>query len=216
MRREVGDDFHFQAKISAIEHDNVLNPFAKAGNTLEDSIQVCKWMEEAGIDAIHVSTGSLFPHPLNPIGDFPFEHAVRGYPVLLPSGVDTHRNYSFFRRRWLRPLFRLIWNRLKRGVAIEGVSVDEASAIKKAVKVPVIVTGGFQRASYIRQVLENEDCDAVSIARSLIANNDLVKIFAAGQDMPDRPCTHCNKCLVYAGPTLWGVTKSRASAAMTP
>jgi 2,4-dienoyl-CoA reductase (NADPH2) len=76
--------------------------------------------------------------------------------------------------------------------------VEEARAIKKAVKIPVIVTGGFQRASFIRQVLENEDCDAVSIARGLIANNDLVKIYGSGQDMPDRPCTHCNKCLVYA------------------
>jgi 2,4-dienoyl-CoA reductase (NADPH2) len=198
VRKEVGDNFHFQAKISAIERDNVINPFSKAGNTLEDSIQVCKWLEQAGIDAIHVSAGSLFPHPLNPIGGFPFEHSVRSYPAVLPWGVDTHRNYAFFRRRWLRPLFLMLWNRTKRGVPIEGVSVEEARAIKKAVKIPVIVTGGFQRASFIRQVLENEDCDAVSIARALIANNDLVKIYANGQDMPDRPCTHCNKCLVYA------------------
>ena len=198
IRKEVGDDYHFQVKISAVDHDNVINPFAKAGNTLEDSIQVCKWMEEAGIDAVHVSTGSLFPHPLNPIGGFPLEHATRAYPVFLPSGVDTHRNYAFFRRRWLRPLFKLFWNRLSRRVAIEGVSVDEARAIKKAVTIPVIVTGGFQRASYVRRVLENEDCDAVSIGRALIANNDLVEQFAAGKEVPERPCTHCNKCLVYA------------------
>ncbi len=198
VRKEVGNDYHFQVKISAVDHDNVIIPFRRAGNTLEDSIQVCKWMEEAGIDAIHVSVGSLFPHPLNPIGGFPFEHAVRAYPVLLPWGVDTHRNYNFFRRRWLRPLFRLLWGRVARGVAIEGVSVDAARAIKKAVSIPVIVTGGFQRASFIREVLERGDCDGVSIARALIANNDLVKMFAAGKDMPDRPCTHCNKCLVYA------------------
>jgi 2,4-dienoyl-CoA reductase (NADPH2) len=78
------------------------------------------------------------------------------------------------------------------------VSVGAASAIKKAVGIPVIVTGGFQRASYIREVLERGDCDGVSIARALIANNDLVKMFAAGKDMPDSPCTHCNKCLLYA------------------
>ena len=39
-------------------------------------------------------------------------------------------------------------------------------------------------------------CDVVSIARSLIANNDLVKIWASGKDVPDRPCTYCNKCLL--------------------
>jgi 2,4-dienoyl-CoA reductase (NADPH2) len=29
----------------------------------------------------------------------------------------------------------------------------------------------------------------------LIANNDLVEIFARGQDRADRPCTYCNRCL---------------------
>ena len=31
-------------------------------------MQVCRWLEEAGADAIHVSAGSTFPHPLNPAG----------------------------------------------------------------------------------------------------------------------------------------------------
>ena len=29
-----------------------------------------------------------------------------------------------------------------------------------------------------------------------MANNDLVKQFAAGRDRAERPCTYCNKCLV--------------------
>ena len=48
----------------------------------------------------------------------------------------------------------------------------------------------------IRQAIQEGSCDAVTIARALIANNDLVKIFEAGIDRPLRPCTHCNKCLV--------------------
>ena len=39
------------------------------------------------------------------------------------------------------------------------------------------------------------DCDAVTIARPLVANNDLVRIFEAGRDEPPKPCTYCNKCL---------------------
>jgi 2,4-dienoyl-CoA reductase-like NADH-dependent reductase (Old Yellow Enzyme family) len=35
-------------------------------------------------------------------------------------------------------------------------------------------------------------------SRSLVANNDLVKQFAAGADRPAVPCTYCNKCLVNA------------------
>ena len=60
-----------------------------------------------------------------------------------------------------------------------------------------ICTGGFQTASVIRDAIERGDCDAVSIARPLVANNDLVKQFAAGRDRAEQPCTYCNKCLVH-------------------
>ena len=37
-----------------------------SGNTVDESVKVCQWLVEAGVDAIHVSTGSFFPHPRNP------------------------------------------------------------------------------------------------------------------------------------------------------
>ena len=42
-----------------------------SGNTIDDSLQVCQWLVEAGVDAIHVSVGSFFPHPRNPAGGPP-------------------------------------------------------------------------------------------------------------------------------------------------
>ena len=50
----------------------------------------------------------------------------------------------------------------------------------------------------IREAIRQQFCDAVTIARPLIANNDLVQQFAAGMGRPARPCTYCNKCLVNA------------------
>jgi 2,4-dienoyl-CoA reductase (NADPH2) len=35
------------------------------------------------------------------------------------------------------------------------------------------------------------------MARTLVANNDLVRQFAAGRDQAPEPCTYCNKCLVH-------------------
>lgn len=197
VRRQVGDDFHFQIKISAVDHNNALAFWEKKGNTLEDSIQVSKWVEEAGADAIHVSTGSTFPHPLNPPGPFPLEHVARTYGGMLPSGIYAFRNYLLFRYKLLRPIFRFLWNRTKPDV-IEGISVNDAREIKKHVKIPVLCTGGFQTASFIRRVINEGYCDGVAIARPLVANNDLVKVFASGKDLPDKPCTYCNKCLVHA------------------
>jgi 2,4-dienoyl-CoA reductase-like NADH-dependent reductase (Old Yellow Enzyme family) len=197
VRKEVGPDFHFQVKISAVDHNNALAFWEKKGNTMEDSIQVCKWVEEAGADCIHVSTGSTFPHPLNPPGPFPIEHAARVYGGMIHSGIVAFRNFLLFRYRLLRPIFTLLWNRTKPDI-IEGISVDDAREIKKHVTVPVLCTGGFQTASYIRKVISEGYCDGVAIARPLVANNDLVKIYASGKDVPDKPCTYCNKCAVHA------------------
>jgi 2,4-dienoyl-CoA reductase (NADPH2) len=196
IRSEVGDDFHLQVKISAVDHNNAVIFWEKRGNTLEESIEICKWVEQAGADAIHVSTGSMFPHPRNPAGGLPVDIAAETYDTMLSSGLYTFRNYLLARYALLRPIFRFLWNRTTKCTPVEGMNVDEASAIKRQVSIPVLCTGGFQTASVIRRVIEEGHCDGVTIARSLIANPDLVKTFAAGHDRPEKPCTYCNKCLV--------------------
>jgi 2,4-dienoyl-CoA reductase-like NADH-dependent reductase (Old Yellow Enzyme family) len=115
IRKHTGPDFHLQMKINAYDHDNVItiNPFAKQGNDLEDTIRICRWLEADGVDAFHISLGSLFPHPLNPpspLGEagFPLEFAARSYGAMLPSGKDTFRNYLLFRYPLLRPIFHFI------------------------------------------------------------------------------------------------------------
>ena len=70
IQREAGRDFHLQVKMSAVDHGNAIFPWAAKGNTLKESIQVFQWAEQAGVHAVHVSTGSFFPHPRNPAGDF--------------------------------------------------------------------------------------------------------------------------------------------------
>ena len=194
IRAEAGRDFHLQVKISATEHNDIL-PWLPAGNTVEDSIQVARWLEAADVDAIHVSTGSLFPHPRNPAGDMPVEALARTYDTLASSGRKTLRNLLFFRTPGVRRLFRWFWVH-NRGPVIEGINLADSRTIKQAVGIPVICTGGFQTASVIRAAITGGSCDAVSIARPLVANNDLVELFAQGHDRAPRPCTYCNKCLV--------------------
>jgi 2,4-dienoyl-CoA reductase-like NADH-dependent reductase (Old Yellow Enzyme family) len=197
IRAEVGRDFHLQVKLSAVDRNNVI-PWEGRGNTLDDTVQVARWCEAAGADAIHVSTGSLFPHPLNPPGDLSLETLAVTYDSMISSGVHGFRNYLMFRYPLLRPIFRWLWFRIRSGLPIEGISLDEARAIKAAVSIPVISTGGYQSASFVRNALASGDIDGVSIARPLVANNDLVHQWAAGRDRPERPCTYCNKCLVNA------------------
>ncbi len=194
IRSEVGDDFHLQVKISAVEHNNASLPWDKPGNTLEDSIQVCRWLEEAGVDAIHVSTGSTFPHPYNPAGKFDLKEAAAAYSHLLTSGKHTLRNYLGMRVFPVNQFVKGRWNNPGKQQT-EGALLPESAAIKRAVSVPVVCTGGFQQASMIRNAITSKMCDAVTIGRPLVANNDLVLQFKAGRDRPVVPCTFCNSCL---------------------
>ena len=196
IRDEVGPDFHLQVKFNGVDHHDALQPWLPAGNTLEESIQVAQWLERDGADALHISTGSFFPHPLNPPGSFPAD-AAASYDTMLSSGTHALRNYVLF--RFLKPVSNALWQRtsLDRGVPVEGVSLEDARRIRGAVTIPVISTGGYQRASVIREAITSGGCDAVSIARPLLANPDLPLLFRRGLDEAPRPCTYCNRCLVH-------------------
>lgn len=195
IREEVGRDYHFQVKITGVDHHDALEPWLPKGNTIEDTIQVARWLEQDQVDAINVSIGSYFPHPLNPPGPFPTHEAVQNYDAMLSSGKYTIRNYIAF--RYLPKLTQAIWDRtsLERGVPIQGVSLADARAIKAAVSIPVLNTGGYQNASFIREAIQSGSCDAVAIGRPLLANPDLPLMFAQGLDEAPKPCTYCNACL---------------------
>jgi len=195
IRMRCGRDFHLQMKISATENNNAMSIGEPRGNTIQDSVQVCKWLEAEGVDAIHVSGGSFFPHPRNPPGDLPIEDFVRVYDSMISSGKNTLRNFLLLKNDVTGKLFHDRWLK-ERGNVIEGLNLPDAAAIKKAVSIPVICTGGFQTASLMRQAIESAQCDAISMARTLIANPELPKMFADGLDRPPVPCTYCNKCLV--------------------
>lgn len=206
MRKEVGPGFFLMVKLGPVDHHNAVTFWEPRGNTLQDGIQIAKWIEEAGADAIHVSTGSMFPHPRNPAGPMPYEVGALTYQSMIASGTHTFRNYILFRYRLLRPLLRLLWSRTQDFLApdgtadpdkVEGLNLPDARAIKEAVGIPVVCTGGFQRARRIAAALRAGDCDAVSIARPLLANPNLPRDFLEGWDGPVKPpCSYCNRCLL--------------------
>ena len=193
IRAEVGGDFHLQVKISAREDGNAFLPWLKRGNSLDDAVQVARWLEAAGADAIHVSAGTTFPHPRNPAGGLPLKEVWANYDGLISSGRYVFRNYLLYRTPLVRTIMQRRWE--TPADRVEAALLPEARAVKASVSVPVICTGGFQTLSVVEGALERGDCDAVTIARSLLANPDLVELWRAGHDRPPRPCSYCNKCL---------------------
>jgi hypothetical protein len=149
-------------------------------------------------------------HIYAPSGD-PYQPVFEGWTIVsalaaitehvelgLFVGANTFRNLLLFHNNLTAEIFRKQWlDACPPKDQIEGLTLPDARVIKQAVPVPVICTGGFQTASVIRKAILDGDCDGVSMARPLVANNDLVKQFAAGKDRADKPCTYCNKCLVH-------------------
>ena len=70
-------------------------------------------------------------------------------------------DYFAFRLPMLRPLTHELWNRTT-PKTLEGISLEDSRAIKAAVKIPVLCTGGFQTASLIRNAIQGGACDAVT------------------------------------------------------
>jgi 2,4-dienoyl-CoA reductase (NADPH2) len=202
IRRAVGSDFHLQAKINILDYNRAPFFWEKPGNTLAENLEIFRLAEDAGLDALHVSAGTIFPHPLIPPGGFPADEASWSYGGMQSSGTRGFTNLALFHFPALRPIFKWLWNRGKKYYPVEGVTAELCKLVKeqtaKRRNLPVINTGGYQNGALIRRYLSDGWMDAVAIARPLIANNDLPQIFASGRDLPERPCTFCNRCLVNA------------------
>ena len=113
---------------------------------------------------------------------------------MISSGVHAFRNYI---------LFRLLADQPAHAAPLAAPARTRSRARSSrtrrrssdAVSIPVLCTGGFQTASVIERALRDGACDAVTIARPLVANNDLVRALRRGPRPAPRPCSYCNKCL---------------------
>jgi 2,4-dienoyl-CoA reductase (NADPH2) len=208
VRAAVGRDFFVSMKLSGRdEHNAYMSPLVRSvGNTIADTMQLSRWLADAGLDAIHLSQGDSFPHPLVPAGPLPMDDARRASAALFYEGTRVPLTFLLLQFAPFRRIIEWNWGRRmtfkQRGAylpdRIEGMNEKDAAQIKQASGLPVFCVGGWQNAGRIREALGANRCDVVTIARGLLANPDLVNRYAAGQDQPERPCTYCNKCAVNA------------------
>ncbi len=79
----------------------------------------------------------------------------------------------------------------------ENAYVDFASAVKAAVKIPVIAVGRIEPETADRLIRDGK-ADAVSFGRKLLADPELPNKLAAGQRAAVRPCVYCYTCVAQA------------------
>lgn len=113
IRNKVGEDYPISVRIGAIDQ-------LEGGNTLDDAIQLAKWLEDWGVQMISVSGGM--------------------------SGTS--------RKGWNGP----------------GFYRDCSAEIKKAVNIPVMMTGAINEIFEAESILQNNDCDLIGVGRALLRN----------------------------------------------
>src|SRR5262249_24740220 len=139
----------------------------------------------------HVVSGFGFPNPRDTPGRFPLDE------VKIFFNSTRHLSFKAATRATLLnslpgALARWFLNVDWRYEA--GINLQFARDFRAVSGLPVIVNGGFQERDRVEHAL-NSGCDMVSMARALIANPDLLRIFQSGKNTPDRPCSYCNRCV---------------------
>ena len=188
----------------------------RRATTIEDSVQVCRWLEEAGVDAIHVSRGqppsrTRATRPGLAVKDF-----VNTYDTALSNGSQTLPNYLALPHVAAQPLLPLAVGAGRPQHGIEGINLAEARAIKRGRRDsgPLhrrLPDGVGDRRRRSRAALRRRD-DRPAAPRQQGPGSTCS---SRATTAPPKPCTYCNKCLANfsrtrsAATTRAGSTRAR-------
>ena len=165
----VGNDLAVLCKLSVVEGH-------RRGNSIEDMIQICRELEQAGAHQLVLSAGMNVEAPWTIFGN------------RLPVASMTAAAKGLFRpiaalmalrqpRKPFQPLYLMPWS----------------SRIRAAVDIPLAYLGGVTSPDDVTQVLA-EGFDSIALGRVLIHDPDLPRRWAAGEQAASG-CTACNLCV---------------------
>jgi 2,4-dienoyl-CoA reductase-like NADH-dependent reductase (Old Yellow Enzyme family) len=150
----------------------------RGGLELDESVGVAQRLEAAGIDAIVLSGGFTSKTPFYLFrGGRPLKEMIeveKSWPqkiALRLFGASAIKEYPF------KELFFL----------------DEARAVRKAVRVPLVLLGGALSLDNLDTAM-HEGFEFVAMGRALIADPDLINRMQRGEATRSR-CNSCNKCV---------------------
>lgn len=158
----------------------------KNGMKLETSIEICKKLEKAGLDAIEVSCGTVEDGMNTMRSELMPMDAVFKYREPCASFPEKFGKFSLKAANFINPL-------IKQPTPLENFNVYNASEIKKNVNIPVIVVGGIHKLSDMEDIVNNQKADFISMCRPFICEPNLVKKLIDGKQT-EAKCIMCNYC----------------------
>lgn len=156
----------------------------KNGITIEEGIRIAKILESAGCDAIKVSTGTIR-------GGM---DTIRGN---VPAEIMFAKNPNL--KKLPKPVKKIALKASKHIIPhpkpLKLYNLDAATEIKRNVSIPVIVVGGITDFSEIKDIIDNNKCDFISMSRPFIIEPNIVKKIKEGKQTKSK-CIQCNYCVL--------------------
>jgi 2,4-dienoyl-CoA reductase-like NADH-dependent reductase (Old Yellow Enzyme family) len=187
VRARVGDEFPVIAKLNGTD----ALP-GRAGLKTADLLEVGSALEAEGLDAVEVTAGHYES------GGVAGQGRWDGfYRVMIKEGRMT-RGLPKWRQRALllaSPVLTRVSNRL--WPPEEGFLLSYARQFKARLSIPVISVGGFVTGQAMEEAIATEQCDAVAVARAMVADPLLYKHLRYGDSGP--ACDFCMGCAARVG-----------------
>ncbi|MCH5314407.1 MAG: NADH:flavin oxidoreductase [Eubacterium sp.] len=177
--KEKTDNMPVWIKLSATDN-------RKNGMNINDSIEIVKYLESAGLDCVEVSCGSV-EDGMNTMRSrvMPMD-AVFKYREPCASFPSKLKSISLSAAKLVNPL-------IKQPTPLENFNVINASKIKKNVSIPVIAVGGIHKLNDMEHIVDSNMADFVSMCRPFICEPNLVTKLMKGTQKQAK-CIMCNYC----------------------
>lgn len=170
-RKAIGEDFPIIVKLN-------LSDGFKGGLTIEDSIEISKALEQAGVDALVLSGGYTSKTPF---------FLMRGE---IPIWDMTKAEKNVLQKIAIFSFGRFI---IRKFDFEENFFLPLAKKIRAAVKMPLIYVGGVVSKSGIELVMK-ENFNMIALGRALIHDPDFILNIQNGS-VEKSECNQCNICV---------------------
>jgi 2,4-dienoyl-CoA reductase-like NADH-dependent reductase (Old Yellow Enzyme family) len=162
-------------------------PFGLPHATGDEALQLCRWVEEWGFDAVTPVEVSVFPDTTLSRGAAPDsfrtnQAMARRLRIAAPHRLRRLNLELGLRWGARRAPFTPVWNR------------ELFRAVHESVSIPVFAVGGIRTAVEVREILDNDEADMVGIGRPFYAEPDLAARILAADDGPGL-CQNSNRCV---------------------
>ena len=149
--------------------------FVKDGITLDQSIEICKYLEQAGVAAITITGGTLDSRYQD------YENVMLGKEEIDEENMQLQRGIGC--ATWIPSTY-----------CPRNIYTDNAAEIKKHVNIPIIAICAVT-PDKAEEMIASGEADFAAIGRQILADPDYPTKVMEDRIEDMRQCLRCNECL---------------------